>query len=100
MLQPKNLDELLSNRLDADDKEVNITKVPEWNQLYLDEHDPKFFDEFNKVINDEIIPETMNTNHLIRTIATQRKCLRCLTHISIWKLLCHGAYMVNFFTPR
>ena len=43
--------------MDAKYKEVNIPEVPEWNWLSLDEHDPELFDEFNKMINDKIIPE-------------------------------------------
>ena len=44
----------------ARDKGVNIAKVTEWNWLSLDDHDSKLIEEFNKGINNEIIPEAEN----------------------------------------
>ena len=37
-----------------------IIQVPEWNRLSLDEYDPEFVDEFQRVIDDESIPEAEN----------------------------------------
>ena len=44
----------------ARDKGVNIAKVAEWNWMSLDNHDSKLIEEFNKGINNEIIPEAEN----------------------------------------
>ena len=56
LLQIRNFDEILADILEAKDQELNTANVTEWNQLSLDENDHKFFYEFNKVVNDEIIP--------------------------------------------
>ena len=39
------------------DVDINITDVPEWNQLTLNEHDTEFTEVFQHTINDEYIPE-------------------------------------------
>ena len=46
----------LNNRLDAKDVYINIVSVPDWNQLSLDQLNPKRYDEFQKVISDDDIP--------------------------------------------
>ena len=47
----------LKKCLEAKDIEANITEIPDWNRLSMDKSDPDFKEEFNKVINDETIPE-------------------------------------------
>ena len=39
------------------DADINITNVPEWNRLTLNEHDTEFTEAFQHTINDESIPE-------------------------------------------
>ena len=58
--------------MDGKDKEVNITEVPEWNRLSLDEYNTEFFEEFNKI--------RVTTSHNPRMITIPNKHLKCLTH--------------------
>ena len=51
----------LSRRLDAKDMDSHIMDIPDWNCLSMDESDPVFNKEFNKVINDDSIPEADDT---------------------------------------
>ena len=55
--QIEQFDTLLGDRLDAKDKDLEVNEIPDWNRLSTDEHDPQFNDEFNKVINDDSVPE-------------------------------------------
>ena len=38
------------------DQDLNVSDVPDWNRLSVDESDPEFYDEFNRVIDDENVP--------------------------------------------
>jgi hypothetical protein len=51
----------LKRRLEAKDIDANVTDVPDWNRLSMDESDPDFNEEFNKVISDDAIPEADDT---------------------------------------
>ena len=55
-------DRHLTNHIIARDKENDITDVLYWNQLSIDENDPKFDEYFKKVISDNGVPEANNNN--------------------------------------
>ena len=50
-------DELLSKNIGAKGTELSMDEIPDWNRLSLNELDPEFDKEFNKVISDEGLPE-------------------------------------------
>ena len=60
--QMTQFDKLLSERLNAKDKDNDINTVPDWNRLSIDEFDPAFDSEFNKVIDDDGIPHAEDAN--------------------------------------
>ena len=47
---------LLNERLEAKDIDTNIASVPDWNQWSIDNLDPEFDDELQKVISDDDVP--------------------------------------------
>ena len=47
---------LLNKRLDHKDVDINISSVPYWNILFIDELDPEFDNEYHKVISDGDVP--------------------------------------------
>ena len=55
----REFDEHLDKRLDIIDAESGhkLDQNPDWNRLSLDEFDPEFDNDYNKVINDSDIPE-------------------------------------------
>ena len=55
-------DSKIEQRLYVKDQDIDIMDVPQWNRLSTNEDDPDFWDEFEKVINDEGIPEADNTS--------------------------------------
>lgn len=56
-MQMRQYDTHIKERLDAIDKDTDLTEVPYWNQLSIDEFDPDCDEEFHEVINDEGVPE-------------------------------------------
>ena len=59
-------DKHLTDYITARDKENDITDVPYWNRLSIDESDPKFDEELKKLINDYGVPEA-NDNNVVDT---------------------------------
>ena len=55
--QMRDYDQLLSSNIDAKNTSLSMDDVPDWNRSSLNELDPDFDEEFNKVINDNGIPE-------------------------------------------
>ena len=47
---------LLNKRLDSKDVDINIASVTDWNNLPIDELDPKFDYELHKVISEDDVP--------------------------------------------
>ena len=55
--QMKDYDKLLANNIDAKKTSLSMDDVPDWNRLSINELDPDFDQEFNKVISDDDIPD-------------------------------------------
>ena len=55
-------DKHLNYQITTRDKDNDITNVPYWNQLSIDEHDYNFDEEFKKVISDDGVPEFDDNN--------------------------------------
>ena len=47
---------LLNEQLDNKDVNINISSVPDWSQLSIDDLDPEFDDKFHKFISDDDVP--------------------------------------------
>ena len=50
-------DELLNKNIGAKNTELLRDEIPDWNRLSLNELDPKFDKENNKIISDEGVPK-------------------------------------------
>ena len=55
-------DAKIEQRLGVMDKDIDLTEVPHWNRLLYDEDDPRFMEEFEKVINDDWVPHADDRN--------------------------------------
>ena len=57
--QTSEYDELIEERLQVQGQDIShkIVDVDEWNKLSVDSIDQEFIDDFNKVINDNRLPE-------------------------------------------
>ena len=54
--QMENFNNLLNDQLETKYVNINIASVPDWNRIYIDRHDPEFYNEFHKVISDDDVP--------------------------------------------
>ena len=61
--QMKLYDEHLSGRLNIRSPFSNISSVPDWNRLSLDESDPDFAERYYRVINDSEVIEADDRNN-------------------------------------
>ena len=55
-------DKHLTDRITARDKKNDIINVLDWNRLFIDEHDPKYDEEFKKVKSENGVPEADDNN--------------------------------------
>ena len=62
MAQMKRYDDEIQKCLNVQgiDLSQKASQIPDWNRLSLDEDDPNFQDEFQRVINDDSIPDADN----------------------------------------
>ena len=63
--QTKKFMEHIEERLDTADSDIkpgDYGEIPEWNRMSIDEDDNDFNNEFNRVVNDESIPEADDVN--------------------------------------
>ena len=58
LLRISSYDAKIEQRLDAKDKDIDLTQIPHWNHLSYNEDDPSFMEEFGNVIDDEGVPNT------------------------------------------
>ena len=50
-------DDRIERQLDVKDKDIDLMEIPQWNRLSIDEDDPEFLNEFEKIIQDDEVPE-------------------------------------------
>jgi hypothetical protein len=55
--QMRNFDTNIQKRLNAQNTELKMEGIPDWNRLSIDECDEAFIEEFQKVISDRSIPD-------------------------------------------
>ena len=55
-------DNHLNDCITPRNKENSITNMSDWNRMSIDEHNPKFDEEFKKVISGNVVPEANDSN--------------------------------------